>query len=380
MDCRIDRADLIAACYGDLPPARRRELDAHLAVCTECRAERKLLARILDAVTPAVVFPRESEIDWRVPVTCQGVRSELSTFLSDELSSSRREDLLAHLARCRGCADESVTISETLGAVRGAFPQEDRVDWDAFARETVRRARGADESPGRPAGRLLSFPSERLRSAWRVAAPLAAALAAATAVAYLAFQGPGQVIPETTVATDPTIQSDPAPVEPAPATQTARRGAAPGESLPVSPATTPGDGPSTAMVGSEELVRRTRVELAKNDAARYLSDSRNLLLSFTELVVPCENENVDVTVEREVSTRLLRRKQYLDRDFQDVEVARARRVADEVESLLSEIALLENCAPPERVREIRDLVAQRQLMMRLEMLTEELGGRGGDRA
>ena len=367
MDCRTARAELVAARYGDLPPTGRREFDAHLAGCAECRAEGSLLERILDAVTPEVVFPREGEIDWRLPVTCQGVRSELSTFLSDELSSSRREDLLAHLARCRGCADESVAISETLGAVRGAFPQEDRVDWDAFARETVHRARAAEERPVRPAGKILSFPAERLRAAWRVAAPLAAAVAAAAAIAYLAFQGPGPVTPESTVATDTTTRGD--------------AGQAPADLLPVPPVAISGNEDLLAeLSGSEELVRRTRVELAKNDAARYLSDSRNVLLSFTELVVPCENENVDVTVEREVSTRLLRRKQYLDRDLQDVEVARARRVADEVESLLSEIALLENCASPERVREIRDLVAQRQLMMRIKMLTEELGGAGGDRA
>jgi hypothetical protein len=342
------------------------DLDIHLAGCADCRAEAGLLERILAAITPDVVFPREREIDWQLPVTCQRVRSELSTFLKDEISSSRREDLLAHLARCHGCADESVAISETLGAVRGAFPQEDRVDWEAFARETVHRARAAEERPDRPAGKLLAFSAKQLRSAWRVAAPLAAAVAAAAAIAYLAFQGPGPATPESTVATDPTARRDAGP--------------APAERLPVPPVAAHDEDLSVTMAGSEELVRRTRVELAKNDAARYLSDSRNVLLSFTELVVPCENENVDVTVEREVSTRLLRRKQYLDRDLQDVEVARARRVADEVESLLSEITLLENCASPERVREIRDLVAQRQLMMRIEMLTEELGGPGGDRA
>jgi hypothetical protein len=89
---------------------------------------------------------------------------------------------------------------------------------------------------------------------------------------------------------------------------------------------------------------------------------------------------VDVSVERELSSRQLRRKQFQDRDLKYVEVARARSVANEVESLLAEISLLENCVPPARVQEIREQVGQRQLMMRIEMLTDELGLSRGGRA
>jgi anti-sigma factor RsiW len=355
MSCRTVRAELVAAWYGDLAPEARRAVEAHLAGCPECAAERDILAKMLAAITPETVFSREREIDWDVPVTCLGVRAELSTFLSDELESGRRDDVLAHLARCRACADESVVISETLSAARGAFADEERVDWDTFAWQTARLAREADARSAR-SGEVVPLPARREPSWMRVAAPLAASVAVAAILGYLAWQTPTTPGPDTPVADRRAAVEEPRP--PAPAD----RGTAP------------------VLVGAEELLARTRVELAKSDAARYLADSRNVLLSFTELPVPCENESIDVSVEREVSARLLRRKQYLDRELQDVAVARARRLADEVEHLLAEIALLENCVPPERVQEIRDLVTQRQLMMRIEMLTDELGLQRSGRA
>ena len=66
-------------------------------------------------------------------------------------------------------------------------------------------------------------------------------------------------------------------------------------------------------------------------------------------------------------------------DLHDVEVARAVRLADEIEDLLVDIASLEPCTPPRRVREIDDRVRQRQLLMRIEMISHELD-RGGERA
>ena len=79
MNCRTDPADLVLACYGDLASTRRRELEAHLQTCETCAGERRLLGRILDAVTPAAVFPREAEVDWSRPLTCQAVRADLAS-------------------------------------------------------------------------------------------------------------------------------------------------------------------------------------------------------------------------------------------------------------------------------------------------------------
>ncbi len=384
-------------------------MEDHARACPACAGERASLQRLLDAITPAAVFPREAEVDWSRPLTCQAVRADLSAYLRGTAGASGDGDLPAHLARCPACAEESAAISATLTAVRGAFPDEGRVDWVRFAADTARLARQAELAGGVAAGPALTGATPALRRTgagarrarpWLRALPVAASLAAAAIIGYLTL-GPSwnlqpdpaapptrtaslpaggeadATVPAGEAAPDPALEdASPAPpavlVDAGQATQVSGPGAAAPEAS--------ADPQGLVMVASDDLLRRTRLEMAKSDAARYLADSRNLLLSFTGLPVPCEGENVDVSVEREISSRLLRRKQFLDRDLQDVEVARARRVANEVESLLAEIALLENCVPPEKVREIRDLVGQRQLMMRIEMLTDELGPVRGGRA
>ena len=92
MSCRTIRAELVAALYGDLAPADRRAVEAHLATCPDCAAERDALARMLDAITPEAVFPREGEVDWEVPVTCLRVRAELRDGRIDLISEGARPE------------------------------------------------------------------------------------------------------------------------------------------------------------------------------------------------------------------------------------------------------------------------------------------------
>jgi len=347
MNCQTAQAELVALLYGDLEAAAARELEGHLAACADCALRRRQLTRLLSAVTPAAVFPRESEVNWDQPLTCRAVRAELATFLRGSSDRRDNDDIIEHMARCTACADEAPTIDATLDAVRDAFPREGQVDWDAFARETAALARKADAA-GSPGGKVVAGPwTKHLRRAL----PYAAMIMAALGIGYMT----ARLTPPAgeTPATDVAVLAPPTPM-------------------------------------ADEMLQRTRLELARADTARYLEESRTLLASFTGLPVPCEGTNIDTSMESEVSSRLLRRKQLLDRDLDDVEIARARRLADEVGSLLEEIAVLSKCASPAQVEEIRQIMARRQLMMRIKILTDELeqqdpgapspGRKVGDRA
>lgn len=357
MNCQTAQAELVALIYGDLEAVAAKALTSHLAHCSACDARRDQVTRLLAAVTPAVVFPREGEVDWELPLTCRAVRAELTTFLRGDGERRDNDDLIEHMGRCSSCTDEAAAIDATLHAVRNAFPGEEEVDWDAFARETARLARAAnheDRHAGSPRGKRVAGPwAQHLRRAL----PLAALVMAALGLGYMA-----------TRLTPP-----------------------PGEAPAPAPVLEAGTSPLPApMPMADELLVRTRLELARADTARYLEESQAVLASFTSLPVPCEGKNIDTSVESEVSSRLLRRKQLLNRDLDDVEIARARRLADEVGSLLEEIAILSKCASPAQVEEIRQIMAHRQLMMRIKILTDELeqrdpgrwapDGKSGDRA
>ena len=347
MSCTSIQADLVAALTGDLASRARRTLDGHLKACGACRAEAGSLRRLLGAITPDVVFPRESEVNWNTPLTCARVREELSTILED--GSPQWDEVLVHLARCPSCSEAASAIGEVLALARRPLPEEKHVDWDAFARETARLALVHDTTTTRR-------PPARFRSRLvRTALPLAASLLAVAGLAWLSLRGPtpGPPVPQGRgrVAENPPSRSI----------------------IPSGPLFD--DTPET-----QALLARTQVELAKSNAARYLADSGTLLMGLSDLAMRCDRgDKIDIGLERELSTRLLRRKQFLERDLQDVEVARAVRLADEIEDLLVDIASLEPCIPQQRVQEIEDRVRQRQLMMRIEMISTELN-RGGGRA
>jgi anti-sigma factor RsiW len=359
MNCQTAQADLVTLIYGDLEAIAASALESHLAHCSACDARRHQLVELLAAVTPAAVFPREGEVDWNLPLTCRAVRAELATFLRGGSDHQDDDALLEHMGRCSACTDEAAAIDATLDAVRNAFPREGEVDWDSFALETAQLARAAshgDSRTGGPRGKLVAGPWARQM---RRALPFAALVMAALGLGYMA----ARLTPPATETPAPVLNAG---APPAPA-----------------PVDTP-----TSM--TDKLLDRTRLELARADTARYLEESHAVLASFTGLPVPCEGNNIDTSMESEVSSRLLRRKQLLDRDLDDVEIARARRLADEVGSLLEEIAILSKCASPAQVEEIRQIMAHRQLMMRIKILADELeqrdqgprvpGGKGGDRA
>jgi anti-sigma factor RsiW len=356
MDCQTVQAELVATLYGELDRDTRSQVTAHLDDCSACRGEMDHLRRLLAAITPAATFPQEHEVDWDLPVTCLAVRADLSSFLRSAESPAKDDNLLDHMDRCTACSGEAAAVDATLDAVRGAFPGENHVDWDAFARETAQQARAAslaDETAASQDDSLSVTPGKVIRGPWnarlRRAMPVAAAIVAALGLGYLAARltPPENATPPVNIATLPAI---PAPL----------------------PEVTAPDGVTPATLMAGELLRRTRLEMARADTAAYLDESHTLLASFTGLPVPCDGEKIDVSVESQVSSRLLRRKHLLDRDLDDVEIARARRLADEVGALLEEIAILQKCASPRQVEEIRKMMEQRQMMMRIKMLTDEL--------
>lgn len=358
LTCRWFRQDLTLAAYGELSGDALDVLDLHLELCPDCSTRMQSIRALQSVVTPQAAFPRESEIDWARPLTCSVTLSLLGE------SSGRiglDEDILTHVARCSTCADDAAVIHETLDLARDAFPEEEGVNWDQFARETARRAMAAERADTVVPLQAVSATGTRRRPAPTWLMPLAASLLAAVGLSLLYF-GISAITP--------------APPEAGPvAANRSTPGLPPiAEPLPAGPPEV------ESMVASAQLLERMQVELAKSNTSRYLSDSRDLLLSFAELPVPCESKEIDISIEQQLSTRLLRRKQFLDRDLEDVEVARAGRLANEIEVLLADIQSLEKCASPEHIEAIRNRVRKGQVMMRIEMITTELDGPGGGRA
>ncbi len=280
------------------------------------------------------------------PRGCGPARRAMPLHYYAALPDEETAALLLHLSSCAACASEWETMRQALDAADAAtvFPREADVDWDGFARATVARARAVAISgnagsrpaapPGSPARPLLARVPATAR--W-------AALAAAALVATLLFYG------------------WPQPRD----LRTAR----------VQPSPVAGAGPSAESVRESAGMIASR--LARIGATRYLTDSRVLLLNLVQAPARCRRADgeFDITFEKEKSRELLRRKNLHEGNL---DTLRDRRLADlvgQLESLLIQVASLEDCASARQLHELREQVERGQILLRIDLMTREVQGR-----
>ncbi len=238
-----------------------------------------------------------------------------------------------HLDRCAACARRAAVLQRLEAALSAepALPRERDVDWDAFARATARRALGRR-------ARLLALlrplaATPAARTAW------AGAAAALVVVAGLGVMSRGPGAP------------------------------------PAGPATA---GAAEVMMPQDNLDHLS-VNLARNNTARYLNETRAVLVTLLDVNIPCDAEKVDISLERAKAVELLRRQRLIAAELRRMPLSRAEGVCNDLEGLLLEIASLGDCTRDEEIRTLRDAVEKRQILVRMELLSQELA-RGGARA
>jgi hypothetical protein len=140
---------------------------------------------------------------------------------------------------------------------------------------------------------------------------------------------------------------------------------------PPAPPVTPDSGEQVAV--SEDALRRLERNLAREQAARYLGEAQDLLVTVAASPRNCdrETERVDVGAEAERSRELLRRRTLL---LETDDVASARPVLEDVEQMLREVATLESCVRVRDVERLQEQMARRQLLMKMRLMQRELLG------
>jgi hypothetical protein len=242
------------------------------------------------------------------------------------LAATEEDALLHHLASCPACAREWIAVRRSLDAADAAtvFPLEAEVDWRQFTRATVARARAADtEGRGAP-----------LRP-WPIAIPAAAGLAALAAAAVVALMM-ARV--------------------PQPASQAG------------------GSPPDVSLLESVQVLEG---RLARRGAARYLTDSRALLVNILGTASRCRRPDgrYDISLEKEKSRQLLRRKNLYETDLRPLEDQRLATLLRQLESVLMEVTALDDCASARQIHDLREQIETRQIVLRIDLVTRAMRGR-----
>ena len=138
---------------------------------------------------------------------------------------------------------------------------------------------------------------------------------------------------------------------------------------------TPVGPPATEVLVSDEGVRRLERELAREHAARYLSEAQDVLMTVTASPEDCdrEDERLDVEAEARRSRELLARRALVV-DIEGEAVASARPVLEDVERLLREVAALPSCVRAGEIDAIHREMSRSRLLMKIDLMTRELQG------
>jgi hypothetical protein len=126
---------------------------------------------------------------------------------------------------------------------------------------------------------------------------------------------------------------------------------------------------------SEDALARIERNLAREQAARYLNEAGDVLVTVAATGVDCEREDgrLDVGAAPERSRELLEKRRLVV-DAGGEAVASARSVLDDVELALRQVAELPSCVKRRDVEVVQKDVEARQLLMRIRLMSRELEG------
>ena len=248
-------------------------------------------------------------------------RRRVSLLAAGALGEHERVAVEAHLGRCGGCRSDRAALEAALDILQRDPAREAEPPIPLSALRTRVLARLDGPAAPRTAGR-------RATAAWTLGT------AAAAMVALLAV-------------------------------------------WPRPPASAPPAPPPAVVDASpmpDEFLRRLERTAAREQAARYLGEAGDVLVTVASRPHRCRKgeERVDVGEEAQRSRELLARRPLLDMDA--AAVASARPVLDDVEQVLREVASLESCARRHDLRTINRQIERSRLLLKIDLMTRELQG------
>lgn len=132
---------------------------------------------------------------------------------------------------------------------------------------------------------------------------------------------------------------------------------------------------ATEVLVPDDSLRRIERTLARERAARYLSDAQDVLVTVAATLPHCRRRDAHVAVgtEAQRSRALLVRRAALG-DLEAGHLAPAEAVLMDVERALREVADLGDCVRPEDVARVQRQLDEQRLLMRIALVERELRG------
>lgn len=258
---------------------------------------------------------------------CPIGKKDWLAYLEGNLEEGRRTTVAEHLKECPECRKEEEEIRRVLAgadAVKGEIREALRsVDWDALPGRIADYVYAHAEEPGKAAA------GERLRLWFRQAGfrPVAAGVALGVLVGAFGMY----------IALKP-------------------------------PASRPDRG--REFYASREFLDRAELEMARRETVDYLERSQYVLLDVLGSPAGAGKAGQGITTAQ--ARELLSKKKYLNRELERFQMAKAKAICDQIETLFLELAQIGDGLPESELAKIRSMVEDRQLVLKINLVKKEL--------
>ena len=122
----------------------------------------------------------------------------------------------------------------------------------------------------------------------------------------------------------------------------------------------------------QDYIERVELEMARRETLDYLNKSQYLILDF----VQASSEEDQTLWQRKFASQrakdLLTKKKYINRQLDTFQMVKAKEICNQVEFLFFELAQMTDQAPAWRLKEILDLIEDKQLLLKIKIIKKEL--------
>ena len=125
-----------------------------------------------------------------------------------------------------------------------------------------------------------------------------------------------------------------------------------------------------AYHASGEFLDRAEREMARRNTLDYLEKSQYVLLDVFESAG--EGPIVPAAVRTERARDLLQKKKYLNAQLETFQMAKAKAICDQIETLFLELSQIDDELPAAELGRIRGYVEERQLLLKINLVKKEL--------
>ncbi len=130
-------------------------------------------------------------------------------------------------------------------------------------------------------------------------------------------------------------------------------------------------GRGAAFSASREFLDRVELEIARRETVDYLQRSQYVLLDF--FGEPGGGPPAGTAAASAAEAReLLAKKKYLNPQLEKYQMAKAKAICDQIEVLFLELAQIRDELPAAELAQIRSMVRDRRLLLKINIVKEEL--------